>query len=241
MALLVSAGLFARSLFNISRVQLGLNAENVVMFTISPGLSGYTQEPSRQLFEKVEEELGALPGVIGVTSGTVALLSGNNWGNNVAVEGFQSLPDTDTGARYNMIGPAYFTTLGMKLVSGREFTRADAAGAPRVVIVNEAFAKKFNLGRDAVGKRIGNDGNNSPLTIEIVGLMRDAKYSQVKNETPPLFFSPYRQDERIIMEAVRRMVPRNRLGRQQMTKLKIYAGANHPHQAQQPEVLKLDL
>jgi predicted permease len=196
MALLVSAGLFARSLFNVSRVQLGLKAENVVMFTISPGLSGYTQERSRQLFEKVEEELGALPGVTGVTSGTVTLLSGNNWGNTVTVEGFQALPDTDTSARYNMIGPAYFTTLGMKLVSGREFTRADAAGGPRVVIVNEAFAKKFNLGRDAVGKHMGDEGRDGKLTLEIVGLVQNAKYSDVKKDIPPQFFRPYRQVSR---------------------------------------------
>jgi len=63
--------------------------------------------------------------------------------------------------------------------------------------VNEAFAKKFNLGRDAVGKRMGNKGNNSPLTMEIVALVKNAKYSDVKREIPPLFFSPYRQDENI--------------------------------------------
>ena len=95
-------------------------------------------------------------------------------------------PDTDINSRYNEVGPAYFSTLGVPLLAGRDFTRADALTAPKVAIVNEAFAKKFNLGRNAVGKRIGNDGLNGALNIEIVGLMRDAKYSQVKNEIPPL-------------------------------------------------------
>jgi predicted permease len=196
MALLVSAGLFARSLFNVSRVQLGLKADNVVMFSISPELNGYSPERSRQLYERVEDELSALPGVSGVTSATVRLLAGNNWGNSVAVEGFNAGPDTNTDSRFNIIGPAYFQTLGMPLLAGREFTRADTMGAPKVAIVNEAFAKKFNLGRDAVGKHIGDDGATGKLTMEIVGLVQNAKYSDVKREIPPQFFRPSRQDER---------------------------------------------
>jgi len=197
MALLVSAGLFTRSLFNVSRVDLGLKADNVILFRISPELNGYKPEQSRQLFERVEDELSALPGVAGVTSSTVPLLSGNNWGTGVSVEGFKAGPDTDIGSRTNEVGPAYFSTLGVPLLAGRDFTRADGLTAPKVAIVNEAFAKKFNLERNVLGKRMGNDGRNSPLTMEIVGLMRDAKYSQVKDTIPPLFFAPYRQDERI--------------------------------------------
>jgi len=197
MALLVSAGLFARSLFNVSRVQLGLKADHVVMFSISPELNGYSPEKSRQLFERVEDELSALPGVSGVTSATVPLMGGSNWGNSVAVEGFNAGPDTDRDSRFNVIGPAYFQTLGMPLVAGREFTRADTMGAPKVAIVNEAFAKKFNLSPDAVvGKHIGDGGADGKLTMEIVGFVQNAKYSDVKKEIPPQFFRPARQDER---------------------------------------------
>jgi len=196
MALLVSAGLFTKSLFNVSKVDLGLKADNVIMFRVSPELNGYTPERSRQLFERMEDELAALPGVKNVTSSTVPLLSGSNWGNDVAVEGFKAGPDTDTNSRFNEIGPNYFATLGIPIVAGRDFTRADAIGAPKVAIVNEAFAKKFSLGRDAVGKRMGNT-RDGDLTMAIVGLVKNAKYSQVKSEIPPLFFVPYRQDERI--------------------------------------------
>ena len=110
MTLLVAAGLFIKSLVNVSRVQLGLKAENVIMFAISPELNGYSTERTRQLFERVEDALAALPGVTGVTSGTVPLLSGSNWGNTVAVEGFEQGPDTDANSRFNLIGPAYFHT-----------------------------------------------------------------------------------------------------------------------------------
>ena len=197
MTLLVSAGLFTRSLANVSRVDLGLKADNVIMFHVSPELNGYKPEQARQLFERVEDEIRALPGVTGVSSSTVPLISGSNWGTGVSVEGFTTGPDTDVSSRYNEVGPGYFATLGVPLLAGRDFTRADGLTAPKVAIVNEAFAKKFDLGRNPIGKRIGNDGANGPLTIEIVGLMRDAKYSQVKGAIPPLFFQPYRQDERI--------------------------------------------
>jgi predicted permease len=195
MALLVSAGLFTRSLFNVSRVDLGLKIDNVITFTVSPDRNGYTVQASRQFFERLEDELAALPGVTGVADSVVQLLSGSNWGTSVKVQGFQAGPDTDTDSRYNEVGPAYFQTLGVPLIAGREFTRADAAGAPKVAIVNEAFAGKFDLGRDVLGKRISS--GRDELDTVIVGFVRNAKYSQVKGEIPPVFFRPYRQSAQL--------------------------------------------
>jgi len=197
MALLVSAGLFTKSLFNVSRVDLGLHADNILMFRISPELNGYTPERSQQLLQRLEDELSALPGVTSVTMATVPLLSGNNWGNDVAVDGFKAGPDTDTNSRFNEIGPGYFSTLGVPLLAGREFTRGDALSAPKVAIVNEAFAKKFNMGHDVVGRRMGKEGFNGGTPIEIVGFAQNAKYSDVKRDIPPQFFLPYRQDDRL--------------------------------------------
>ncbi len=115
----------------------------------------------------------------------------------VSVEGFQRGPDTDAGSRFNEINPGYFRPLGVPLMSGREFTSADTQGAPKVAIVNEAFTKKFNLGRRAVGKRMATGQTDGPLDTEIVGVVQNANYSQVKQEVPPLFFRPYRQSERV--------------------------------------------
>jgi predicted permease len=191
MALLISAGLFVRSLNNVSRVDLGLRADSVVMFSVSPALNGYAPGRSSRLFSQLEDALRALPGVRDVSAGVVALIAGNNWGNSVVVQGFAKGPDVDNGSRFNAIGPAYFRTLGIPMLAGREFTASDVAGAPRVAVVNEAFAKKFNLGADAVGKFMG---TGDSLNIEIVGLVRDSKYSQVKRPVPPVFFLPYKQD-----------------------------------------------
>ena len=193
MTLLMSAGLFIKSLVNVSRVDLGVNVNNLVTFSISPALNAYTPVQSRALFERLEEELAAIPGVTRVATSMVPLIAGSSGGDSVNVEGFEAGPDTDTGSRYNEVGPGYFKTLEIPLLSGREFTDSDGSGAPRVAIVNEQFALKFNLGREAVGKRMSNGGDE--LDIEIVGLAENSKYSDVKSAVPPLFILPYRQDD----------------------------------------------
>jgi predicted permease len=196
MALLAAAGLFVKSLFNVSRVDLGLKIDNLVTFGVSPELNGYTPERSRALFERLQDDLAALPGVTGATGSMVPLLGNSNWNNSVSVEGFQAGPDTDTTASVNEIAPTYFRTLGVSLVAGREFTLADAVAAPQVAIVNQAFAKKFNLGRQVVGKRMSQDGGpGAKLDVEIVGFVPDMKYSHVKRKIPPQFYLPYRQDK----------------------------------------------
>ena len=196
MALLISAGLFVKSLTNVSRVDLGLRADNVITFGLSPQLNGYDSTRSRQLFERVEQELAAVPGVTAVTASLVPLLAGSNWGSDVSVEGFERGPDTDANARFNEVGPGYFKALGVPLLSGREFTESDGLSSGQVAVVNETFARKFNLGRDAVGKWMAQGGDDS-LDIQIVGLIQDMKYSSVKDTIPPVFYLPYRQDPRI--------------------------------------------
>jgi putative ABC transport system permease protein len=194
-ALLMCAGLFVKSLTNVSRVDLGIKVDNVIVFGVSPGLSGYTPDRSKAFYERLEQELGSIPGATGVAMARIALLAGNNSGTNVSVEGFESGPDTGTDSNYNEISPGYFRTLGVPLIAGREFTAADSEAATKVAIVNEAFAKKFNLGRNAVGKHMAR--GKGKLDVEIVGLVQNAKYSEVKQEVPPLFFSPYRQTGRV--------------------------------------------
>ncbi|MGH7655349.1 MAG: ABC transporter permease [Gemmatimonadaceae bacterium] len=195
MALLVSAGLFVKSLRNVSSVDLGVKIDHVTTFRIAPVLNGYTGPRSAILFQQVTEALGAIPGVTGVTTGRVPLMGNSNWGNGVRVQGYPHDPDTDLNSRFNAVGPAYFKVTGVPLVAGREFTEADALGRPKVVIVNETFAKKFNLGRDAVGKRMSQGGDT--LDMEIIGLAKDSKYSDVKAKTPPVYVIPYRQDSTV--------------------------------------------
>ncbi len=197
MTLLISAGLFTRSLFNVTSVDLGFRTDTLSTFTISPELNGYSNTESATLFARIEEELRVLPGVNSVTASLVPLIAGDNWGNNVSVEGFEDGPDIDSQARFNAVGTDFFRTLGMPLVSGREFELGDIDETPKVAIVNEAFARKFELGatgNDVVGKRMATGGTDE-LDIEIVGFVKDAKYSAVKQAVPPVYYIPYRQND----------------------------------------------
>lgn len=198
MMLLAASGFFVKSLLNVSRVDLGIKIDHVITFGLSPDLSGYSLDRTRVFFQRLEDELRGTPGVTAVTISSVPLLSGSNWGNDVAVQGFKAGSDTDSNSRFNEIGPGYFSALGIPLIAGREFTDADTINSTKVAIVNQTFAKKFGLGTDAVGKLMGSgSGYKSKLDTTIVGVVQDAKYSQVKQKVPPLFFKPYRQDAHV--------------------------------------------
>jgi predicted permease len=195
LALLAPAGLFVKSLLNVSRVDLGLQPDHLVTFSLNPVLNGYDEPRSRALFEQLEEKLSALPGVQGAVFSMVPLLSGDNWNNDVRVEGFEVGPDTNVNAAFNSVGPGFFRTMGIRVMQGREFTRADGKGAGKVAIVNQAFTRKFNLGTDAIGRRLKQSRGEGPLDTEIVAVVQDAKYSDVKREIPAQYFTPYRQAE----------------------------------------------
>ncbi len=197
MALLVSAGLFLKSLMNVSRVDVGYKLDDFVTFAVSPLRAGYDTTRAAVYFGRLEEELAAIPGVTGVTSAQVALLAGNNWGTGVSVQGFEGGPDVDNGSRYNEVGAGYFTTLGVTLLDGRDIAASDVANGSKVAVVNETFARKFGLGRDAVGKFMGQSSTRDSLDIQIVGLVPDVKYSDVKDSIPAVFYTPWRQDTRV--------------------------------------------
>jgi putative ABC transport system permease protein len=193
MALLVLAGLFAQSLANINRIELGMQIERLVTFSVAPELNGYAHPASAQLFDRIEQELAAVPGVTAVASSMVPLLANSNWSNNVSVEGFEAAPGFNTNANTNAVGPSFFRTMGIPLLAGRDFSEADRLDSPRVAIVNQTFAERFGLGSNPVGKRMA-VGSTNDFDIEIVGLVADAKYNQVKANIQPQYITPRAQN-----------------------------------------------
>jgi predicted permease len=201
MALLCTAGLFIRSLVNVGRVELGIRTDSVVNFALSPVQMGYPPAQRAALLRRVEEALATIPGVHGVTSATMPILVGWSNGGDVDVEGFTATLGTDVNTRTNGVGPGYFRTLGIPVLVGREFLPSDDIGTGRVAVVNEEFVRKFQLGTEAVGKRVtwGNplnrgDGEERP-SYQVVGVVRNAAYSEVKRAEPqPLLFTAHRQD-----------------------------------------------
>ena len=194
LTLLIVSGLFIQSLFNIVRVDLGMKIDQVVAFSISPAQNGYADERSAALFRELEQRLDALPGVASASVSVVPLLGNTNWDNNVTVEGFDASPDTNTASSFNVVGPRFFETLSIPVLAGRSFNSQDTEGRPKVAIVNRAFAEKFDMGDAVVGKRMARGiGSDVDLDIEIVGLVADARYSNVKLDPPPQFFVPIGQ------------------------------------------------
>jgi predicted permease len=191
--LLVSAGLFLKSLVNVSRVDLGIRIDSVATFSVSPLRVGYDTLRAKVLYARIEDELRAIPGVTEVTSSMVPLLSGDSWGNDVRVQGFECLPDTDCNSRYQAAGAGYFTMIGTSLLAGRDFQASDSYEAEKVAVVNLAFAEKFKLGREAVGKFMGRASGGDSLRIRIVGLVPNVAYNDAKEEPQPVFYLPWMQ------------------------------------------------
>jgi predicted permease len=188
MVLLVLAGLFTRSLMNISREDLGIEVDSIVNFGITAQLSSYDQAELAVLYDRLEERLAAEPGVTGVATTAIPLFYDFSLGGNFAVEGTEPGPNDDTYAAATAVGSGYFGALDIPLISGRVFTDLDTAATPRIAIVNQAFARKFRLqdGEGAVGTRLRGG-------LEIVGIVADAKHASVKGDVPPLVYFPRRQ------------------------------------------------
>jgi predicted permease len=194
MSLLVLAALFTQSLANIVRVDLGLRTESIVTFHLAPSLNGYSPEQGAQVLDAVERELAAQPGVTGVSTAMVPLLSRMSWGGRVAVEGFEPAQESDRRVNLNEVGTGFFAILEIPLLAGRDFTAADTLGAPSVAIVNESFVRRFGLGANPIGKRLGLDPR-APLDVEIVGVVRDSAYDAVKAPFVAQLITPRRQSQ----------------------------------------------
>jgi predicted permease len=202
MALLGCAGLFVRSLRNVSQVELGVDAGRVVQFALLPQFNGYDARRAHATLTRVEDDVAALPGIEAVSVAGIPLFTGSTSGGNVYVEGKDRDPDAERNVRMNMIGAGFFRALDIPLVTGREFTAADRLGTPKVAIVNESFVRKFSLGRSAVGTRMRfGGGPEDPLDTEIVGVVRDASYNGVKEALPPMYYRPFRQDSTVTAAA----------------------------------------
>jgi predicted permease len=190
MALLVLAGWFAQSLANVGRVDLGFRAESLTVFSVAPDRNGYTSERTSVLFERLEEDLAQVPGVTSVAMAAVPLLANSMWNYGVAVEGYTPAPGESTDVAVNYVSPSFFATVEMPLISGSGFERPRAGDRQNVAIVNERFVERFGLSAGAaLGKRI-TTGTGGPVDAAIVGIVRDAKYSDLKRDAPPQLFLP---------------------------------------------------
>jgi predicted permease len=192
--LLVGAGLFARSLNNLNRLDLGLRADHLIAFSVAPELNGYTPQRTIAFFDDLRQGVAALPGVRSVSAAEFAILTDSTSGSNATIEGYQAQENEDMTINNNRIGPDYFATMGVPLLGGREFTVADAAGSPKVAIINETMAQRFFANRNPIGSHFAfGAGDGIRLDIEIVGIVKDSKHATVREEKRPFAYLPYAQ------------------------------------------------
>ncbi len=194
MVLLVAAGLLARSLYNLRKVDIGIRTDRILAFSISPELNGYTPARSLALFDQMGDALAALPGVEMASSAQLGVFSGSSMGGGITVEGYTPSEGEDMHAFRNNIGPGYFATLGAPLVAGREFTRQDTAQSQKVVVISESIARSYFSDSNPIGRRMRfGSGRGRPLDLEIVGIVKDSKHANVRNEPEKFVYSPYAQ------------------------------------------------
>ncbi|MBL8136120.1 MAG: ABC transporter permease [Acidobacteria bacterium] len=178
--LVASAALFAQSLMNLRTLGPGFDTDRIVSFALDATLSGHTPEGARTLYRTLGERLAALPGVQSSSYAAEAVLIGNVAARTVQVQGYAPQQGEDMNPWTNEVGPDYFRTLGIALVAGRGFTARDVDGAPRVAVVNETFATYFFGNESPLGRRFGFRSEADPGRWEIVGVVKDTAYSQVR-------------------------------------------------------------
>jgi predicted permease len=190
--LLTGAGLFARSLHNLYTMDLSFNRENTAVLSLDATLSGYSQERVRRFYSDALERVSALPGVRAATYASIGLMTHSDWGSGIRIPGY-TRPGGDRGPDRNVVGPAYFRTLGIPLVLGRDFGSSDRYNSPHVAIVNEKFAHFYFGDQNPIGRRIGPEGDDTPPDYTIVGVAKDGKYATMREQTPRFWYIPYEQ------------------------------------------------
>jgi predicted permease len=193
--LLIGAGLFVRSLRNLKTTDPGFVAEKVMTASVDPGLSGYGARETLALAPRLLEQVQSIPGVRSAAVSGVSLMSSGGHGFAVSVEGQpQGQPAAAESIGWNCVTPGYFRTLGVPLVSGRDFGQDDGPGASKVAIVTERFARRFWPNENPIGKHVGAPGQ-APDTA-VVGVVKDSRFRSLREDTL-MVYEPLAQQRRL--------------------------------------------
>jgi predicted permease len=204
--LLVGAGLLARSFAGLQRVDPGFDVQNLLVLRIAPDVTRYQGRLVTDYYGRVLDSIRELPGVASVAAVTVLPMSriGSDFYRPFWLEGARPEGNAVAQANVRMATPGYFTTLGLPLVSGREFSAQDAFDAPRVIVINESLARNAWHGEDPVGRTLILDYQGGPSARQVVGVVRDARYRGPRSDPAPEIFIPHAQNPYLVMNVVAR-------------------------------------
>ena len=195
LVLLAAAGLFVRSLREAIDVEPGFSTRRALLATIDLEVAGYPAERGASLFRDVAARVRGLPGVEAVSWTSHVPLGFNSARRSLAVRGHAPAPGEEMEISTATVGPDYFAVMGVPLVRGRGIEAGDVHGAPGVVVVNEAFARRFWPGRDPIGMEVGPYGDAGPWS-RVVGVARDGKYDSRAEAPKPFYYVPWEQAPR---------------------------------------------
>ncbi len=192
--LLVGAGLFVRTLRNLENVGPGFPTDHLLTFRIDPSLNGYSDEVTKSFYERLNVNLQTVPGVTSVGFSSMPILRGYAWKNAVLGKDFEGAPMEEQPV-LSQIGPGYFATIGIPMIAGREFTAQDE-GPRKYAVINESFARKYFPDREPMGQRFGlvNDMETVSPDIEVIGVIPDRKYRDLRETPPAQAYFPYFND-----------------------------------------------
>jgi macrolide transport system ATP-binding/permease protein len=189
--LLVGAGLLLQSLQRIRTASPGFSTRGVLTTAVDLVSAGYDAQRAQTFQDELLDRVKALPGVESAVFARMTPLSYGSFSSTpIAVDGYQPPPEEQPIVQYNEVGPDYFATMGIPLVSGREFSRADDEKAALVAVVNETMAAHYWGGNDPVGQRVQVKGR----WMQVVGVAKDSKYQSVRETPKPFFYVPLRQN-----------------------------------------------
>jgi len=192
--MVVEAGLFGKTLMNLHSVDLGLRTANIIRFRVAPALNGYPTAKTQVLFERLQSSLKTIPGVDNASMAQEPIFGDSDSSSNVTIDGYTAGQDEDMNLNRNEVGAGYFSTLGIPLISGREFDSRDSADAPKVCMINQATAERYFRGRDPIGYRIAFGGGDKTVPdMLIVGVVKNSKHSEVGEEVRRSIYTPYMQ------------------------------------------------
>ena len=190
LVLLIAAGLFVHSLSKLSHVALGYNSENLLLFRVNAAAGGYKGPATTRLYEDLLARISAIPGLRGVTVSHNGLFSHSESGDPIAVEGYTPKSGEEMDSRIDMVGPGYFSTMGIPILIGREIGPLDAAPGLRPAVVNETFVHRFFPNTNPIGKRVRDVYPGNPADCIVVGVAPDAKYNSLREKAMPRFYVP---------------------------------------------------
>jgi putative ABC transport system permease protein len=204
--LLVGAGLLARSFASLRSVDPGFDVQNLLVLRIAPDVTRYRGQLVIDYYNRVLGAIAELPGVRSAAAVTVLPMSpiGSDFYRPYWLEGARPSGNAVPQANVRMATPGYFSTLGLQLVSGRDFSAQDETTAPRVIIVNESLARTAWPGQDPLGRSLILDYQGGPTARQVVGVVRDARYDGPRSNPAPEIFIPHAQNPYLVMNVVAR-------------------------------------